>query len=168
LSDRHDRKSFDCGFPKMNEFLQKTAGQHAAKDVGITHVAVEEDASPRVLGFVTLTMKPVGRDSLPTSKGLPHGDYVVAFIAQLATDKAWQGQGIAKRLLYFALARACEVAKTFGLVGVALDLLQNADEAAGDTEKRRRLYMDRGFKPLLDDDTRLYISMKEIRKMGLI
>ncbi len=167
LSSHHNRNGFDCGKREMSEFLQKTARQHADKDVGVTHVLVAEEGSPRILGYVTLTMKPVSREALPPAKGLPHGEYVVAFIGQLATDKAWQGQGIGKKLLYFALYKAQEVSEAFDLIGVALDLLSAEGEDAAETERRRRLYVDRGFKPLLDDENRLYLSMREIRKLGL-
>ncbi len=166
LASHHDRATFDCGKPKLNEFLQKIARQYADKDVGVTHVVTEKDGSSRILGFVTLSMKPIQRESVP-AKGLPRGDYVVGFIGQLATDSLWQGQGIGKRLLYFALLKAVQVSETFGLIGVALDLLEDEDEEPAETERRRNFYMQRGFKPLADDTNRLYISMKEIRKLGL-
>jgi len=47
-----------------------TARQYADRDVGDTHVVVEEEGSARILGFVTLTIKTVSRESLP-AKGLP-------------------------------------------------------------------------------------------------
>lgn len=150
----------------MNEFLQKTARQHADKDVGVTHVAVEDDGAARVMGFVTLSMKPVVRDSLP-AKGLPRGDYVVAFIGQLATDKGCQRRGIGERLLFFALHNALRVSETFGLIGVALDLLVEEGEDPAETARRRKFYLDRGLTPLADDENRLYISMKDVKRLGI-
>lgn len=167
LADHHDKYTFDCGVERMNEFLQKIARQHASRDVGVTHVVVEQDGDSKILGFITLTIKPVTRELLPNAKKLPRGEYTVAFIGQLATDTNCQGSGIGKRLLYFALFKALEVSETFGLIGVALDLLQEDGEDPEVTEKRSRFYTDRGFKPLIDDTQRLYISMSEVRKMGL-
>ena len=167
LADHHDRNSFDCGVAAMNEFLQKIAKQHAAKDIGVTHVVVEDDGNTEIAGFITLTIKPVVRELLPHAKKLPQGEYTVAFIGQLAVDKAWQGKGIGKRLLYFALYKALEVSDVFGLAGVALDLHNDDDEDVETKQQRLKFYTDRGFRPLVDDQNRLFISMKEVRNLGL-
>lgn len=166
LSRRHDRASFDCGNGTLNDFLQKTARQYADRDIGVTHVVVEDESSPLILGFVTLTIKTISREAL-LAKGLPRGEYGVALIGQLATDKAWQGQGIGIRLLYFALSKARLAAEDFGLVGVALDLLREPGESEVEQQKRRDYYMKCGFQPLLDDGSRLYLPMSVIRKMNL-
>ena len=167
LADHHDKSHFDCGIPRMNEFLLKIARQHASKDVGVTHVVVENDGESKILGFVTLTIKPINRESLQNAQKLPRGEYAVAFIGQLATDLNCQGKRIGKRLLYFSLYKALEASESFRLIGVALDVHHKEGEDTGVSEKRKRLYMDRGFKPLIDDNQRLYIPMSEVRKMGL-
>lgn len=164
LSRHHDRASFDCGIAALNEFLQKTARQYAERDIGVTHVAVEEEGDPHILGYITLTIKTVVRELLST-KGLPRGTYGVALIGKLATDKNHQGRGIGTRLLYFTLYKAQRVAEDFGLIGVALDLLQEEDSEK--SQARRDYYLKRGFQPLLDDENRLYLPMSVIRKMNL-
>lgn len=123
----------------------------------MTHVAVEEVGSSIILGYVTLALKTVGRDSL-AMKHLPRGEFAVALIAQLAVAKEWQSKGIGKRLLFFSLYKAREMSETFGLVGVALDLLN---------EDKRAYYEERGFKSLPDNRNRLFISIKEIRRLPL-
>jgi GNAT superfamily N-acetyltransferase len=168
LSDRHNRTGFDCGVPRLNEFLKRTARQHVGRDVGVTHVVVEAPGATEILGFVTLTMKSVGQELLPNAGKLPTGDYTVAFIGQLAVGLRRQSLGIGKHLLYFALEKSLEVAGTFGLQGVAFDLHRDEDEPDDVALARCRFYMDRGFKPLTDDGNRLYISMSEVRKMGLV
>ena len=166
LSRRHDRASFDCGNVTLNEFLRKTARQYADRDIGVTHVVVEGEESPVILGFVTLTIKTIHRESLPT-KGLPRGECGVALIGQLATDKARQGQGIGTRLLYFALSKAQQAAEDFGLIGVALDLLHEPEESEAEQQSRRDYYAKRGFQPLLNAETRLYLPMSVVRQMNL-
>lgn len=150
----------------MNQFLRKTARQHAAKHVGVTHVAVEEVGATRILGYVSLSMKPVNRASLPNAKKLPGGEYTVAFIGQLATDREFQGRGIGERLLSFAQFQALRVSDVFGLIGVALDLIRVEGEDPSVTDRRLRFYTDRQFEPLLDDADRLYKSIDAIRRMG--
>lgn len=166
LDAHHDRDAFDCGIDRMNEFLRKTARQHAAKHVGVTHVAVEEVGAARIFGYVSLSMKPVNRASLPNAKRLPGGEYTVAFIGQLATDAEFQGRGIGERLLSFAQFQALRVADVFGLVGVALDLVRVEGEDPTMTQRRRKFYTDRQFEPLTDDTERLYKSIETIRRMG--
>jgi GNAT superfamily N-acetyltransferase len=166
LKTRHNRDEFDCGIASMNEFLRRTARQHAVKHVGVTHVAVESVDTDRILGYVTLSLKPVSRASLPQAKKLPNGEYTVAHIGQLATDIDFQGQGIGERLLLFAQFQALRVSETFGLIGVALDVLHVSGEDPDAAERRRRFYTDRQFEPLADDTERLYKSMESIRRMG--
>lgn len=166
LDTHHDREAFDCGVDRMNVFLRQTARQYAARHVGVTHVAVEELGAARILGYVSLSMKPVSRASLPNAKKLPGGEYTVAFIGQLATDKEFQGRGIGERLLLFAQFQAVRVSDVFGLIGVALDLIHIEDEDPSVTERRRKFYTDRQFEPLADDTDRLYKSIDAIRRMG--
>lgn len=167
LESHHDREAFDCGIEKMKAFLRQTARQHAAKHVGVTHVAVEEVGATRILGYVSLSMKPVNRVSIPNSKELPGGEYTVAFIGQLATDMNFQGKGTGERLLLFAQFQALRVSSVFGLVGVALDLIHVENEDPAITQKRRQFYINRQFEPLADDAERLYKSIDTIRRMNL-
>ena len=85
LDTYHDREAFDCGIDRMNVFIRQTARQHAARHVGVTHVAVEEAGAARILGYVSLSMKAVNRESLPNARKLPGGEYTVAFIGQHPT-----------------------------------------------------------------------------------
>jgi len=167
LGTHHDREAFDCGVGRMNVFLRQTARRHAAKHVGVTHVAVEDVGAARILGYVSLSMKPVSRESLPNARKPPGGEHTVAFIGQLATDKQFQGQEVGERLLAFAQFQALRVSDIFGLIGIALDLIHVEGGEPAVTERRRKFYTDRQFEPLADDAERLYKSMDAVREIGL-
>ena len=167
LGTHHDREAFDCGVARMNLFLRQTARQHAAKHVGVTHVAVEDVGATRILGYVSLSMKSVSRESLPNAKKLPGGEYTIAFIGQLATDRQFQGQRVGERLLAFAQFQALRVSEVFGLIGIALDLIHVEGEDPAVTERRRRFYTDRQFESLADDAERLYKSLDAVREIRL-
>ncbi len=56
LSGNHDRESFDCGEPALNEFLLKTARQHIRKGISRTFVLIDETVPNDILGYYTLTV----------------------------------------------------------------------------------------------------------------
>ena len=41
LEKHHDRKDFDCGNKKLNDFLQKHARQHAEREISRTFVLTQ-------------------------------------------------------------------------------------------------------------------------------
>ncbi|MGA8096758.1 MAG: GNAT family N-acetyltransferase, partial [Steroidobacteraceae bacterium] len=54
ISKKHDRKSFDCGEPALNEFLQRYARQSHEAGGAKTFVAVREADSKTILGYYSL------------------------------------------------------------------------------------------------------------------
>ena len=64
LARRHDRQSFDCGSPALNEFLKKYARQNAEQDLSRTYVAIRPP-SLQVLGFYTICGGSARRDDMP-------------------------------------------------------------------------------------------------------
>ena len=55
ISKKHDRGSFDCGEPTLNEFLRKHARQSHDKGAAKTFLAVSESAGKTILGFYSLS-----------------------------------------------------------------------------------------------------------------
>jgi GNAT superfamily N-acetyltransferase len=159
LNRSHQRDSFDCGVPPLNEWLERLAGQHERRDLARTYVAVEK-GQQKVLGYYAISNHQVGFDALPEdqAKGLPTIDIPVALLGRLAVDRSVQGQGLGENQLIDALRRAAYLSAQIGIRAVEVHAF---DEAA------RRFYLNHGFVPLLDDEHHLFLPMQVIRKLDL-
>jgi len=159
LAPSHDRSSFDCGKPELNDWLHRRAGQYERRDLARVYVAVRGD-DPRVAGYYALSNHLVRYDALPEAqaKGLPTIDIPVVLLGRLAVDTAAQGQGLGAHLLIDALRRADHISEHIGIRAVEVDVI---DETA------RQFYLRFGFVPLLDDRQHLFLPMQVIRKLEL-
>ena len=159
LDKSHDRTSFDCGKPELNDWLQQRAGQYERRDLARTYVAVREN-DPRVLGYYAISNHLVRYDALPEdqAKGLPTIDIPVVLLGRLAVDKAVLGQGLGAHLLMDALRRAAHISEHIGIRAVEVDAID--DDA-------RQFYLKFGFVSLLDDQHHLFLPMQVIRKLEL-
>ena len=104
LDRSHERASFDCGKPPLNQWLRELAGQYERRDLARSYVAVRA-GSPSVLGYYTISSHQVSYDALPAeqAKGLPTIDIPVVLLGRLAVDRGAQGQGLGEYLLMDAL-----------------------------------------------------------------
>lgn len=157
LDQRHDRTSFDCGNPMLNEWLQRYSGQWERRDLVRTYVAVRR-GQPRVFGYYAISSHRVSYEALPEnqSKGLPRIDIPVVLLGRLAVDKHAQGQGLGQLLLIDALRRADRLSHQLGIRAVEVEAID---------ENARQFYLRFGFTPLLDDSRHLFLSMHVIRKL---
>ena len=57
ISKRHDRGSFDCGEPALNEFLQRHARQNHDLGGAKTFLAISDTDHKTMLGFYSLSSK---------------------------------------------------------------------------------------------------------------
>ncbi len=160
LSGQHDRTAFDCGKTSLNDFLKKFAGQNQKAGISQTYVAVQPNSS-KVEGYYTISSGAVEFADLPDDvrKGLPRYPIPVAHLGRMGVDKAAQGKGLGRLLLLDAMERIIRAADSIGIH--AIEVWAKDDEA-------RAFYAKYGFVPLLDDTLHLYISIKAIRKLGLI
>ncbi|HZH75060.1 MAG TPA: GNAT family N-acetyltransferase [Archangium sp.] len=96
---------------------------------------------PRVLGFYTLTLGSLERESLPVdmARGLPRYPVPVIIIGRLARHVRVRGQGYGERLLLDAHDRALEISSHAGGVAIVVDA---KDEAAA------AFYAPFGYEPL--------------------
>jgi len=156
LSTAHDRESFDCGEPSLNDFLKRFARQNDEKGLGRTFVAVKANTST-IKGFYTLSNGSLMFDNVPEK--LPRYPIPIAHLGRLAVDLSARGQGLGEHLLLDALARITMVAGEIGIYAVEVYALN---------ESAKNFYLKYGFKPLLDDPLHLYLPLKVLRKLKLI
>ena len=78
LDRSHDKTSFDCGNPQLNEWLKRFAGQYERRDLSRTYVALQP-GELRILGYYSISNHQVNYEALPEdqAKGLPRIDIPV-------------------------------------------------------------------------------------------
>lgn len=159
LDKDHDRSTFDCGQPLLNEWLKDRAGQFDRRDLSRTFVATRPN-EVLVAGYYAISTHRVVSEALPAAeaKGLPRLDVPVVLIGRLAVDHTVQGRGLGALLLVDALRRSLQISEQVGIRAVEVDAL---DDAA------RNFYLKFGFRSLLDDPRHLFLPMHAIRKLKL-
>jgi hypothetical protein len=66
LEEYDEVENFDCGDDALNNYLKRHAWTNQQKSsIGVSYVALDEDASRTVLGYFTLAMASVPRDTFP-------------------------------------------------------------------------------------------------------
>lgn len=157
--NKHDRSSFDCGVPALNDWITTKVSQFEKKDLARTYVLVESGLSV-VKGYYALSNHAVVYESLPEdqAKGLPQIDVPVVLIGKLAVDHTVKGQRLGEFLLIDALRRAEFLADKIGIRAVEVDAI---------SEDARSFYLRYGFLSLQDDPRHLFLPMSIIRKLQL-
>ena len=108
ISKKHDRKSFDCGDPAMNDFFERYARQSHESGAAKTFLAIDDADNKSILGFYSLAPGALAYADTPETvrRGLARYDVPGFRLARIATDLRCQGQGIGGQLLA-AAARRC-------------------------------------------------------------
>jgi GNAT superfamily N-acetyltransferase len=152
ISRRHDRRSFDCGDQDLNVYLSRYARQNHEGGGARTFVAVDAGEERRVLGYYSISPASVRSDRVPPEFAQGRGGYPlpVYLVARLAVDLSVQGQGLGRRLLFDAGARAITVAREVGGSALLIDA-KNQRAAAW--------YMRFGASPLLDEPLSLLLPL---------
>ncbi len=120
LAPGHDRRSFSCGDPDLDDYLRRFARQHARTKVSRTYVAAD---GKRILGFYSLAMSAIRKDELPAEyqSRFPGFPLPVARLARLAVDHRDQRQGLGELMLADALHRCLLLSEQIGMIGVIVD-----------------------------------------------
>ena len=152
LTKDHDRKSFDCGVPALNEYLARYALQNQKKHAARTYVATR---GSRVVGYYSLAYGSVSLDEAPQSvkSGLARHPIPVILLARLAVDSTEQGSGLGVALLKDALLRTVQAAAIAGLRAM---LVHAKDNSA------KRFYEKYGFEPSPIDGHHLFLRLSDI------
>jgi GNAT superfamily N-acetyltransferase len=159
LGPNHDRRSFDCGNPMLNDWVKLRVSQFEKRDLSRTYVAVR-GGGVVILGYYALANHLVRYEALPDdqAKGLPRLDIPVVLLGRLAVDRSVQKQGLGSLLLVDALRRVQHLAEHVGIRAVEVDAID---------DNARSFYRKFGFVPLLDDPHHLFLTMQIIRRLGL-
>ena len=152
LTGSHDRQSFDCGRPELNDWLRNIARQHQDKGLSKTFVAVLDDAPTRICAYYALTLTEVDTQPLPEArrKKLPRLIPGIR-LGRLAVDAQFQGKRLGELLLVDALERVRLIHQHAGVVGLFVDAID--DKAAA-------FYAHFGFEVFVDDPLKLFLPVR--------
>jgi GNAT superfamily N-acetyltransferase len=150
----HERSSFSCGRPALDDFIRARVSQYEKRRLGKTFVAVAS-GDKQVIGYYTLAAGAVAFKHLPSdaARKLPKHPVPVVLLARLAVDQSSQGMGLGERLLLDALQRALELSAGLGIHAVEVEALDAAAAA---------FYRKYGFIPLLDDPRHLHLPITTV------
>lgn len=160
LGDQVGREKFACGVTALDEFLARRAGQQQRKGFGKTYLAIANSANSAspgeaIAGFVTLSAGQVATTALSPEAKLPRHPAPVLRIGRLAVDQRFQGQGIGRQLLAFALQLALEFSARVGIHAVMVDAKNDSSAT---------FYQRLGFRPTLDNPLCLYLPLAVLRQ----
>jgi len=155
IARHHDRKTFDCGSPELNDYLTRFARQNHEAGGAKTFVAAASEDPARVLGFYAICPGSIEFARVPgnLTRKLGRYDVPVFRLGRLAIYRSVQGQGLGGDLLLAAGERALAVAAEVGGVALAIDA-KDADAA--------RWYARFGALKLLDDPLKLILPLSVV------
>ena len=156
LTRHHDRATFDCGVPALNEYLRRYARQNHESGGAKTFVAVAPEAPTIVLGYYTISPGAIEYAKAPATITRKLGRYEVPVfrLGRLAVSCAVQGRGLGGDLLLAAGERALAVAQEVGGAALAIDAKD---------ERAAAWYERFGALRLLDDPLKLVLPLDTIR-----
>jgi len=149
LGKHHDRTSFSCGQPDLDDWFRRRAGQDEKRNVARVFVAVTADLG--VVGFSSLSSLSLSLESLPEELAhkLPRYDAIpAALIGRLARDERVRGQGVGELLLADAIQRILGAGRSVAVFAIVVDA---KDERAVD------FYQSFGFRVFPLQPRRLFL-----------
>lgn len=160
LNAGHDRSAFSCGEASLDDFLKKYATQNAKTGIAKTIVAAISPG-PLVIGYYSISSGSVEFDVIPDNltKRLPRYPIPIVHLGRLAVDESMQGQGLGEHLLVDAMRRIVAASEVVGIHAIEVKVLH---------DRAKDFYLKYGFCELKDDDMRLFILLKTVRKLGLV
>ena len=159
LTRSHDRKTFDCGEPALNNYLAHYARQNHESGSAKTFVAVPPTSPTRILGYYSLCPASLEYARTPEllRRGLGRYDVPVFRLGRLAVDITVQGQGLGGQLLNSAGIRCITVAAQVGGVALLID---------AKNERAAKWYASYGAIALLDAPLSLLLPFSVIERIS--
>lgn len=157
LGSSHDRESFDCGIPALNDYLSKFARKDAQRLVAATFVMVSSGLPERIVGYYTLSAFTVEVTELPEAlrKKLPRYPKLPAtLIGRLARDVNHPGSG--SLLLVDALCRAYSQSASIASMAVVTE---------AKNETAASFYQKFGFQSLGESHNRFFLPMGTVEAL---
>jgi GNAT superfamily N-acetyltransferase len=157
LAESDDRNLFDCGRESLNLWFRRHAWANQTSGASRVNI-ITDDASERIVGYVTLSAAQIERAFLPKPQQRNRPDPLpVTLLGQLAVDKDYQGQGHAVSLLLFALKTAFHAAEIIGSMGIITHPLD---------DNVRRFYARWGFQELpFDPRHAMMVRMIDLQRV---
>ena len=160
LEEQDVVENFDCGDEALNTYIKRHAWTNQQKSsIGVSYVALDEEAPRVVLGYFTLAMASVPRDAFPKKyvRGLPLYDLPLILLARLAVDRRFAGRGLGHALISEALRISARVADEVGCRCVITDAYRD----------RVSWYSRYGFVPIegasATGPQRMFLDMRTVR-----
>ncbi len=156
IAKKHNRASFDCGVPALNEFLGRHARQSHEKGAAKTFLAISKVDGTTILGFYTLSPASLvyARTPLIVRKGLARHDVPVFRLGRLAVNLPFQGKGLGGQLILAAGRRCLLAATEVGGVAILID---------AKNERAARWYASYGAVPLMDAPLSLLLPLSTVQ-----
>ena len=158
LGKQHDRLSFNCGEPSLNQYFHRYASQDIRRRVNRVFVASPPDAPQQVIGYYSLSAGSLDATTLPEGvrRRLPGYPVPVALLGRLAIAEGHQGHGLGSILLADALQRIAQASQVMAVYAVVVDALN--DQAA-------EFYRRFGFIPLPSQPLKLFLPMGSVANL---
>ena len=155
LNKQHDRKSFDCGEPSLNQYLHRYASQDIRRRVNRIFIASRSNESKQVFGYYSLSAGSLATDDLPeiVRRRLPRYPVPIVLLGRLAVAKSHQVKGLGSILLADALQRSVQASQLMAVYAVVVDALNG---------RAAEFYQQFGFIPLPSQPLTLFLPMESV------
>ena len=149
LGKQHDRATFSCGHPALDDWFRRRASQDEKRNVARVFVAVDDELG--VVGFSSLSSFTLTIDDLPDdiARKLPRYDAIpAALIGRLARDGRARGRRLGELLLADAVRRISSASRILAVFAIIVDAKDDQTVA---------FYEDFGFTPFPARPRRLFL-----------
>jgi len=161
---RHERDGFDCGVPRLNNYLKLSAKKQQKDDMTRAYVALE-NGKLSILGYHAINLGMMNVNELQRRpRGVPeHGEIPILFLGQVAVDTKAQGYGVDGILMHHVFEKAAVIAYQVGCHALVLDVMRDGEPEA--FERRKDWYQSFGFRSFVSNPVRMFMVMKQIREV---